>query len=218
MALSNLIFSGQIPKENLIRDFGNYKNKEKIKQIEDKIYQLLSTKEKNTKELEKLMNNLAKEYEKFVQFLIQKYKPLIEEEKKKFSNMKVNIENKVNVESLSDVDKGKMEKAFKTTSLVSIIANSLNQALKIIFPTILFSPMGKIISGVVPALGAFTLGGNIYQTAKIIKEPKISKADKLSSIAILLFSGMGLASLAIPAISPLALISLAGVMGSNFHA
>ena len=229
-ASARLIQNGGISPKELKDSFNEYKDKNKIEQAQDKLSKFLDTplsnlsgdSKKVTVEMKKSIGSLKKEYDKFSDFLAEKYSSRVTEElkhqpppiKKTFAetvqDMKANLaeswkEDKVGTSLRMGTLAGSTGIAMGITGAAAAgLAGAGGVA----------SALASAVVPAIPVVGTLGAAGSIYNAAKTVRSEGASLLDKSASIGTALFSAVSAAGL-LGLGAPFVLLGVAGVLGTQ---
>ncbi|MCL5036495.1 MAG: hypothetical protein M1269_05170 [Chloroflexi bacterium] len=230
LALGRLINDGKITEQQINTTMENYKGKDKITELEDRMHALYNAPhvegdKKFEKEVGKLVDKLGREYDKFSDELIGQNKDLVKEERKNIDEpVKFNFKSTI-ADTAKDIqlsyNKDKTGTILKGAGIGAGIAATASVGLKGLAAAVpklapgLIGTGARVAGSLVPGLGVLGAAGAIYQAGKTIGNPDASKIDKASAVSLAAFAGIGAAGLCIPGLGlPLAVVSIVGTLGT----
>lgn len=227
-ASARLIQNAGISPKELNDSFNEYKDKNKIEKAQDKLAKFLDTplsdlsgdSKKVTAEMKQSIASLKKEYDKFSDFLAEKYSSRVTEElkhqpppvKKTFAetvqDMKTNL-----AESWKE---DKVGTALRTGTM----AGSAGIAMGIAGATAaglagaggVASALATVVVPAIPIVGTLGAASSVYNAAKTVRSEGASLLDKSASVGTALFSAVSAAGL-LGMGAPFVLLGIAGVLG-----
>ncbi len=227
-AAARLIQNGGISPNELKDAFSQYKDKNKIEKAQDRLASLMDTPitdlngdtKKVTGELKHSIGNLKKEYDKFSDFLAEKFSGKVAEELK---HQPPPIKKTFN-ETVQDM-KAKYAESWKEDKVGTAIhtgtmAGSAGIALGIAGATAaglagaggVASALASAVVPAIPVVGTLGAAGSIYNAAKTVRSSEAGLLDKSVSVGTALFSAVSAAGL-LGFGAPFVLLGIAGVLG-----
>jgi hypothetical protein len=226
-ALTRLISRGAIPRERLDVLFETYPQSEELKALEDEmqkgICQASSLKDPHDASLKALSKKLRKEYYHFGDYLINKNRAAVDEEKKAVPKPQAPGLGSLVRESIAqtreDFKKDRPGTILNGASLVSgltlygaNVVNTVHAVSPDTLPAIAGTTAGKVLGTLVPLMGVVFTAGSAYRAARTMKDPEASRIDKVAACSSTFFTGLAAAGSAVPALGlPVTLAGLAGL-------
>ncbi|MFH0802115.1 MAG: hypothetical protein V2A78_06985 [bacterium] len=232
LAITRLVAGGDVKLEELNQALGDYRNADKLQSAGDRLEEIMKNTSGNQdeksceKELRKASGSLQKEYNRFSDFLADRFRDRVEKEK-----MLLPEQGEMSVkECLSFMkqdlreswEKDKVGTALSVGSKVGVAAlvgNSAVGILKQVAPAavpVLGGVAGKVLGAVVPGAGLVMGANSIYNAGKAIKDPNLPAFDKAMAVSSAAFSSIGAASMLVPGLGiPLAIVSIGGLIGTE---
>lgn len=241
IALGNLISAGQISLTEVNSAYGSYKDKARMKNVEDRVARILNSGTGSNRELKKALGNLQKEYDRFSDYLAGLHKKEVETERK-------NIDRQIPAMTISrslknakaEIARSWKESRIGTILLAGTLASSgavtvaaaVDTTIKIsciargITPTnvppeisglisSVSANLGRVFSAALPMAVLFGAGSALYEGSKALREPDAGLLEKGAAVSRMVFSIIGAAGLAVPGYAlPLVLVGMGGQAGT----
>ncbi|MHC9541247.1 MAG: hypothetical protein AB9903_17220 [Vulcanimicrobiota bacterium] len=228
-ALASLIARGRISTGEVEQRMEKFPGKKDIVLLEEKIDKKLEdgTRENiDPSEMKKLTHKLSRSYCEFGESLIEEYKELVEEEKKRLPETSGEAVMSIMAESLKS-----LKESFKTDPLgasldsagiaggITVAGKAAYDAVQAVVPTLpslAEGIAGRVLSTMVPGLGLLFTANAVYKATQAFKNPEVSGIDKVAAGSMALFTGVSAAGSAIPALGfPMTIAGLIGMGGTQ---
>jgi hypothetical protein len=245
IALANLIGNQGITADELQKAFDQYSDKCRLSAAEEKAFEALNAVScKSDKSVSagagKAGELLEKEYGRFSDYLIGKYRdrvdaelPNVEKElpKMSISGMLSGSAESVKASWRNDKAGTALGAGSMAASAAVLGASTLSAAGDMVcaakgitpeaFPELstfisgATGSLGRVLAVALPIAGVAGLASTCYSAGKVLRDRSASDADKVASVASTVFAGIGTAGLFIPAFGlPLILTGIAGQVGT----
>lgn len=228
LAVGNLVRKGDITPRELARAFTKYDGRDKMKNAENNLMELLSAprnesdKKQMNRKLKKAIGNVRREYGSFSDFLAKNNRAKVDEEKKHLSgsgkstmsNFTSNLKNSVKESLKTD----KVGTALTTGTLAGVGIVAARSLAKFTFAasgSAAALSTYSALSSLIPGVSLIGTASATYRAGKILNNPEAGKMDKATAISTAAFSGLCSAGMLIPgAGAPLVIAGVAGMLGT----
>lgn len=245
IALANLIGDQRINADELQKAYEQYNDKGRLSAAEEKAFEAFkAARGKTDKGLSagagKAGELLEKEYGRFSDYLIRKYRDRVDAElpnvEKELPRMSIHGMLSSSMESIraswrNDKPGTALGTCSAAASATVIGASTLSTAGNMVcaakgitpqaFPELsgfisgATASLGRVLSVALPIAGVAGLASTCYSAGKVLRDRNATDADKVASVAGAVFAGIGTAGLFIPAFGlPLIMIGIAGQLGT----
>jgi len=230
MAVSRLIRNGGISVNELNKSYQNYGKKKKLEKAQERMANVLEhspeqikNDKKIQKEFRKALAGLRKEYDRFGNFIADRFRERVNEEKKKLPKPPKTPFKKA-ISNIKDNIKGawrkdKIDSVLTTAGLgvAAVVAGkSLVDAVSAATGAAAAGTAGSVVGSLIPGVSLVSTVATTYRAAKTLKSPNAGKMDKAAAVSTAAFSALTSAGLMIPGLGlPAVLAGIGGMLGTQ---